>query len=159
MTVNRFVSGLLLACLFAFVAPWAQGAEAGGKGAFVLPGDVVIPQIATGGDGTFGFFMTFQVVNFTNAAASVQVTFFDSSGNPMVLDFEQDGQPGSASFLTVALGPKGSSLARTFPAGATQVGYARVQSTPANSVAVSATFNQAVEGRPLFQSFIPLSSG
>jgi hypothetical protein len=102
--------------------------------------------------------MTFQTVNITNAAASVQLSFFDSSGNPMVLDFEQDGTPGTATFLSKALGAKGSSFARTFPMGATKVGYARLQSTPENSVAVSATFNQAVTGRPLFQSFIPLSS-
>jgi hypothetical protein len=103
--------------------------------------------------------MTLQLVNFTNAAASVQVSFFDSTGNPMVINFELDGAAGTASFLTKALGAKGSSFARTFPMGATQVGYARIQSTPADSIAVSATFNQAVEGRPLFQSFIPLSSG
>ena len=159
MKMNRVVSGLVLMCLFAFSGPWAYALEVDAKGAFVLPGDVVVPQIATGGDGTFGFFMTFQLVNFTNNAAAVQISFFDSTGNPMVIDFEQDGQPGSASFISASLGAKGSSLARTFPAGATQIGYARVLSQPANSVAVSATFNQAVSGRPLFQSFIPLSSG
>ena len=159
MKTNRVASGVLLVCLFAFSSPWAYAEEAGAKEAFVLPGDVIVPQIATGGDGTFGIFMTFQLVNFTNNAASVQISFFDSSGNPMVIDFEQDGQAGSASFMSAALGAKGSSLARTFPSGATQIGYARVLSQPANSVAVSATFNQAVPDRPLFQSFIPLTSG
>ena len=156
MTKSTIAAALLLS-LFCLLP--LQGADGNAsKDAFVLPGDVVVPQIATGGDGTFGLFMTFQFVNITNAPALVQVSFFDSPGNPMVLDFEQDGTPGTATFISKALGAKGSSFARTFPMGATKVGYARVLSTPANSVAVSATFNQAVEGRPLFQSFIPLSS-
>ena len=149
MTRSTIGAAFLLSLVCVFCLQAADGNAS--KDAFVLLGDVLIPQIATGGDGTQGFYMTFQTVNITNAPASVQISFFDSAGNPMVLDFEQDGTPGTASFLSKALGAKGSSFARTFPMGATKVGYARVQSTPALSVAVSATFNQAVTGRPLFQ--------
>lgn len=152
---KQFVN-LAAVMLFAAGSVWAADAQ---KEAFILPGDILIPQVATGGDGTYGLFMTFEFVNMTNGPATVQVTFSDSSGNPMVLSFEQDGAPVQATFLSKAFGAKGSSFARTFPTGPTQVGYARVTSIPENAVAVSATFNQAVEGRPLFQSFIPLSSG
>jgi len=157
MTRSTIIAALLLSLVCVLSLQGADGNAS--KDAFVLPGDVILPQIATGGDGAQGFFMTFQSVNITNAAASVQISFFDSTGNPMVLDFVEDGTPVTASFLSKTLGAKGSSFARTFPMGATQVGYARVQSTPPNSIAVSATFNQAVTDRPLFQSFIPLSSG
>ena len=40
------------------------------RDAFVLPGDQVVPQVATGGD---AFFMSFQFVNFTDRAASVRL--------------------------------------------------------------------------------------
>ncbi len=101
MTITTIGAAFLLSLVCAFSLQAADGNAS--KDAFVLPGDVLIPQIATGGDGTQGFYMTFQTVNITNAPASVQISFFDSAGNPMVLDFEQDGTPGTASFLSTGI--------------------------------------------------------
>ena len=75
-------SAICLFVLFAFQT--ALGAD-GVKNAFVRPGDTVVPQVATGSadQAAGGFFMTFQMFNITDAVASVQVDFFDQTGNPM----------------------------------------------------------------------------
>jgi hypothetical protein len=98
-------------------------------------------------------------VNITNQASTATMQFFDSSGVPMPLMVGEGGEETTTSVFMIAVGAKGAAFARTFPIGnPPQIGYAQITSAPARSVAVSATFNQVVPGRPLFQSFIPLST-
>jgi len=130
--------------------------SAGAKNAFVLPGDTIIPQIANGGG---SFFMTFEFMGITYSAATVTLSFFDSAGVAMSVPYIQDGVELTATTLIETVGPKGIEFARTkLDAANVQIGYARVSSAPENAVAVSASFNQVVAGRPLFRAFIPLDS-
>jgi hypothetical protein len=141
---------------FSVPAAAADGPATGSKDAFVLAGDIIIPQIANGGN---GFFMNFQMVNVTNTAATVTISFFGGDGMPMSIPYTQDGSTVTATTLTDTIAPRGIEFARTNVAAPTvQIGYARVQSSPENSIAVSTAFNQVVPGRPLFQSFVPLST-
>ena len=130
--------------------------EANSKDGFVVASNSVIPEIANGGG---SFFMAFQLMNVTAAPATVTVSFFDAQGDPMAIPFVQDGAQVTAATLSETIAPRGIEFAATQSAAATvQIGYARIQSEPANSVAVSTTFNQIVSGRPLFQAFIPLDN-
>ena len=117
------------------------------RDAFVLPGDQVVPQVATGGD---AFFMSFQFVNFTDRAASVQLSFFDGSGGPMMIPYEQNGVALTNNVLTDTITGGGIGFAVTSSSGPVRIGYALVESIPENAVAVSTAFNQIVPGRPLF---------
>ena len=145
---------LILALILALVIP-ATAADRS-KDAFVLAGDIIIPQIANGGN---AFFMNFQMVNVTNTPATVTISFFGGDGMPMSVPYTQDGGTVTATTLTDTIAPRGIEFARTNIAAATvQIGYARVQSSPENAIAVSTAFNQVVPGRPLFQSFVPLST-
>lgn len=149
---------LILALVLALAIPVvaADDAAAGSKDAFVLAGDTVIPQIANGGN---GFFMNFQMVNITNSPATVTISFFAGDGTPMSVRYIQDGSTVSATTLSDTIAPRGIEFARTdITAPTVQIGYARVQSSPENAIAVSTAFNQVVPGRPLFQSFVPLST-
>ena len=125
------------------------------RDAFVLPGDQVVPQVATGGD---AFFMSFQFVNFTDRAASIQLSFFDGSGDPMMIPYEQNGVALTNNVLTDTIAAGGIGFAVTSSSGPVRIGYALVESIPENAVAVSTAFNQIVPGRPLFQSFVPQST-
>ena len=142
----------ILICVLSFEAALAGQAR---RDAFVLPGDQVIPQIATGGD---AFFMAFQFVSFTDGPATVQLSFFDGLGLPMMISHEQDGAPLTDNVLTDTIAAGGIEFAVTSPSGPVQIGYALVESIPENAVAVSTAFNQIVPGRPLFQSFVPMST-
>ena len=55
MTRSTIGAAFLLSLVCAFSLQAADGNAS--KDAFVLPGDVVIPQIATGGDGTEGIYI------------------------------------------------------------------------------------------------------
>ncbi len=125
------------------------------RDAFVLPGDQVVPQVATGGD---AFFMSFQFVNFTDRAASVRLSFFDGAGDPMMIPYEQHGAALTDDVLTDTIIAGGIGFAVTSSSGPVRIGYALVESIPENAIAVSTAFNQIVPGRPLFQSFVPLST-
>jgi hypothetical protein len=58
--------------------------------------------------------------------------------------------------LTATISPRGIAFARTLlDTKTTQVGWAGVFGEPRGNVVVQATFNQAVEARPLFQTSIP----
>ena len=111
-----------------------------------------------GGGEADAFFMKFQFVNPTAGPATVQLSFFDGAGDPMSIPYTQDGSSLTSATLTDTIAPGGVEFAVTGSSGAVQIGYAVVQSTPENAVAVSAAFNQIVPGRPLFQSFIPLDT-
>jgi len=152
--MRRFT--LILALALAATLPSAAADRGDTKEAFILPGDSVIPQIATGGG---SLFMTFQFVGITDTAATVTLSFFDGAGDPMAIPYMQDGQEIVSDTLTETVAPGGFEVARTvIGAESVQVGYARVSSAPENSVAVSVAFNQVVPGRPLFQAFIPLDT-
>lgn len=130
--------------------------EAASKDGFVVASNSVIPQIANGGG---RFFMAFQLMNVTGAPATVTISFLDGQGDPMAIPFVQDGAQVTAATLSETIAPRGIEFAATQSVAATvQIGYARIQSEPANSVAVSTTFNQIVSGGPLFQAFIPLDN-
>ena len=69
------------------------------------------------------------------------------------------GQKGAAIGLAGTLQPRGGGAQITIPTGApVQIGYASVQSTPQDSVAVTAIFNNQVPGERFFQASIPQDS-
>ena len=136
---------LMTLCLTSVLVPSREPAYAADtnsqsrKDAFILPGDSIIPQVATGGG---NWFMTFQFVNLTLNSASVTLSFFDSSGNPMSLPYIQDGSETNSATLGDTVAPGGIEFATTVvDAEDAKIGYARVQSTPEGAVAVSAAFN------------------
>jgi|GEM_PF-3377980 len=152
--MRRFTLALTLLLSGALALSAADRGDA--KNAFILAGDEVIPQIATGGG---SLFMTFQFVGITDSAATVTLSFFDGDGDPMAIPYIQDGQEITSDTLTETIAPGGFEVARTvIDAEAVQVGYARVSSAPENAVAVSVAFNQVVPDRPLFQAFVPLDT-
>ncbi len=134
---------------------WSQSKPPPRVNAFVLPGDRVIPQVATGGD---SFFMKFQMKNLTDQAATIEISFFDDAGLPLSVPYVQDGAQVTGTMLTDTVAPNGIEFAQTQLSGPILIGYALVSSTPPLSVAVSAAFNQVISGRPLFQAFVPLAS-
>jgi len=135
----------------------AFAAEPPAKGGVVDPQpEGVIPQIATGGG---AFFMSFQFVNASANPASVTVSFFDSDGVPIAVPYLQDGAVTTATTLVDTISPNGIEFARTvLDAEETQIGYAQITSSPRGRISVQTTFNQVVEGRPLFQAFIPTAT-
>lgn len=129
-----------------------QAAEPASK-AIVINAEGVIPQIATGGG---AYFMNFQFVNSSTNAATVTLSFFDSDGVPMAVPYIQDGTPTTATTLVEVVAPGGVEFAKTvLEAADIQVGYAKVVSSTFHAITVQTTFNQVVEGRPLFQAYIP----
>lgn len=127
----------------------------------ILPGDILIPQIANGElAGGQIFFTMFEVMSLVGTEASFEIFFFDGNGDPMSLPFAGgSGQKGAAIGLAGTLQPRGGGAQITIPTGApVQIGYASVQSTPQDSVAVTAIFNNQVPGERLFQASIPQDS-
>ena len=151
---NRACRIVLLLAASLTVA-WSQHKQPTRVSAFVLPGDRVIPQVATGGD---TFFTKFQMKNLTAAAATVEISIFDSMGQPMAVPYVQDGASITAATLTDTIAANGIEFAETQLSGPRLVGYALVRSSPPNSVAVSAAFNQVIPNRPIFQAFVPLAT-
>ena len=102
--------------------------------------------------------MAFQFMNMSSVAASFQLSFFDGAGNPMSLPFTLDGteNPGGT-FIGGRVAARGISFAMTSGTDV-QVGYARITSTPPDSIAVSASFVQTIPGRPQFTASVPLST-
>ena len=126
--------------------------------------DKIIPQIANHGtpqDG--GFFMIFQAINVSAATATFQVEFFDNNGEAMNMPLATSsddliGTP--AHGFQGTLSPEGYGAQVTIPDGSpTAIGYAVVKMDPAESVAVTATFVNAVPGRPPFMAGVPQSTG
>jgi hypothetical protein len=127
----------------------------------ILPGDIVIPQIANGElAGGQVFFTIFEAMSLVGTEADFQILFFDGNGDPMSLPFAGgSGQKGAAIGLAGTLQPRGGGAQITIAPGApVQIGYASVQSTPQDSVAVTAIFNNQVPGERLFQASIPQDS-
>ena len=116
----------------------------------------IIPQIANSGTPEGGgFFMIFNAVNVTSGPATVTVEFFDSQGAPMSMPL----LGGEFVSFTATLQPGGYAAQATIPNGSgTRIGYARVTSTPEDSVAVNATFVQLVPARPPFMAGIPATN-
>ena len=116
----------------------------------------IIPQIANSGTPeSGGFFMIFNAVNVTSEPATVTVEFFDSQGAPMSMPT----LGGEFVGFTATLQPGGYAAQATVPNGSgARIGYARITSTPNDSVAVHATFVQLVPGRPPFMAGIPATN-
>ena len=152
--MKQVVPHSLVLLLLLAVAGWAAEPPTP-EGGPPIP-DGIIPQIATGGG---AFFMDFQFVNASGNPASVTISFFDSDGMPMAVPYIQDGAVTTATTLIETVSPRGIEFARTVvDAEDTQIGYAEVESTPPGRIAVQSTFNQVVEGRPLFQAYIPTAT-
>ncbi len=149
MKPQLLVATLLLAFAPSAVTAADRPAPEGGP----PPLSDVIPQIATGGG---AFFMEFQFVNASASPASVTLSFFDGDALPMEVTYVQDGVTTTATTLVETISPKGVGFAHTvLETDNAQVGYAQISGSPRGRVNVQATFNQVVEGRPLFQAFIP----
>ncbi|MDA1315557.1 MAG: hypothetical protein O2968_19685 [Acidobacteria bacterium] len=106
----------------------------------------MIPQIANGQlEGGQIFFTIFEVMSLVGVPATVEIRFWDPDGNVMPLPLAGGGDPvkGISSVgLQGTFDPRGGGVQITIATGApVQIGYATVQSTPPNSVAVIAIFN------------------
>ncbi len=124
--------------------------------AFVLPGDTIIPHVASGG-GTF--FTYFYAMNITSQTAHVAIRFYDDDGNSMQLALtDEAGNPtGASSGIEGDIGPRGISFGFTTSANL-KTGWATVTATPALSIAVNTTITQVVPNRPQFRAAIPVSN-
>jgi len=127
----------------------------------ILPGDGVVAQIANGElEGGQIFFTIFEVMSLVGVEASFEMRFWDPDGNAMSLPLADGAEKGvGAVGLQGTFEPRGGGAQLTIPTGApVQVGYATVESTPPDSVAVTAIFNNQVPGERLFQASIPQDS-
>ena len=128
----------------------------------VLPGHLIIPQIANAGTRQGGYFTAFQVLNLSRSTATYQIQFFNSNGQPMRMPlstyfYDVSGDPSFG--FNGTLGPGGYHAMVTIPDGSpTAIGYAKVTMEPENSIGVNATFMQIVFDRPLFGAGVPLSN-
>ena len=75
-----------------------------------------------------------------------------------MVPYQQNGVVLTNNVLTDTIAGGGIGFAVTLSSGPVKIGYALVESIPENAVGVSSAFNQIVPGRPLFQSFVPLST-
>ncbi len=103
--------------------------------------------------------MQFQFVNTsTVSAVLLDMAFFDSQGNFQAQPILRPSGVDLRSQIRSVVPPGGIEFLCTIPDGVTRIGYAIVLSDPPDALAVYTTFSQAVPGRPLFQTGIPLES-
>ena len=145
------------------IPDWQTKATLSPPGIVIAPGDEILPQIANSGTpDTGGFFMIFQASNVSESMATFEVNFYDANGESMNMPLAEnsDDMTGTpATGFQGTLSPGGYGAQVTIPNGsAAAIGYAVVRMTPAESVAVNATFVNLVPGRPPFMAGIPLSS-
>jgi len=128
---------------------------------FTLAGDDLVPQIANGelGGGQI-FFTEWRMQNITDQEAEVDISYFDSDGDPLSLpSLDNDGQVRNYIGILTLVAGRGIQYGGTWPIGApVQVGYARVISDPPGAVVVTALYNNLVPGVPLFQAAIPMTT-
>ncbi len=157
---NAYVTGITSSMDFPTTGGAFQATFGAGSGhAFIAKITValpdIIPQIANTGTPESGFFTIFSAVNVTSGPATVTVEFFDSQGAPMSMPT----LGGEFVGFTATLQPGGYTAVQTVPNGSgARIGYARITSTPNDSVAVNATFVQLVPGRPPFMAGIPATN-
>ena len=127
---------------------------------FLLAGDDLVPQIANGElAGGQIFFTEWRIQNITDQEAEVDISYFDSDGDPLSLPSLAKGSVNSFIGILDLVPARGIRYARTWPIGApVQVGYARVISDPPGAVVVTALYNNLIPGVPLFQAAIPMTT-
>ncbi|MBI3693703.1 MAG: hypothetical protein HY238_02525 [Acidobacteria bacterium] len=107
-----------------------------------------IPHLASGG----GFETTFQVLNLAAKPAQVEIWFFNDRGRPLPLPVGT----GNAIGFRGALPADGRCDVSTVAGGPnTRSGYARVKSTPPNTVAVTTLIRRQAAGGPEFHAALP----
>ena len=88
MTLPCAIQGQTLVNLAMQVTPNTQGIapERAHEKRIILPGDVLLPQMANGElAGGHTFLTLWEALNITDSTASFEVRFFDGNGSPMTL--------------------------------------------------------------------------
>lgn len=131
------------------------------RGIVPTAGDRFIPQIANGtlAGGHFSF-MLYSFINITDAPATFELRFYDSSGIALVVPmFQEGGLIVDAFGLGAMLPPRSSGVGASAPANVSPTsGYALLTSDPEGAIVVTGIFNNQVPGERLYQASVPLTT-